>query len=73
MEENKDFANQIKRKSFDFFVCQIYRPLMIQKNQDIEDYDKRKDYEQVLAIADKDMSKLNEFLDELQQMEHAEE
>ena len=53
--EFKDFSTQIKRKSFDFFVCQIYRPLMIQKNQDIEEYDKRKDYEQVLAIADKDM------------------
>ena len=37
---------------------------MILKNQDIEEFDKRKDYNQVLAISDKNFSMIKKFLHE---------
>ena len=50
MEEYPEFYRIIKQKCYTFYQNQIYQPLMKLKNEDIEFFLRRKDYQQVLAI-----------------------
>jgi hypothetical protein len=48
-----DFYKILKQKFFQFYLVEVYRPLINEKNADIEYYEKRKDYNSVLAVEDK--------------------
>ena len=52
MQEFPDYRPSIRSKFFNFYYQQIFKPLTRQKNKDIDNYDRRKDFEQVLVSND---------------------
>lgn len=49
MQEYPVFRSIVKQKSFSFYVSEIQRPMLNFKKKDIDKYDERTDYLQVLA------------------------
>jgi hypothetical protein len=51
MKSFPQFYLEIKNKSLSFYFTKVFRPLLKLKNEDIEFFEQRKDYRQVLAIS----------------------
>ena len=56
------FHKVLKEKMMWHYIEQIYRPLMNMKNKDIFQFEKRKDYLQVLAINDQNFIEMKEVM-----------
>lgn len=52
----------VKQKSLAFHFCKILRPLLQMKNDEIEFFDRRKDYNQILATSQLQTKNIKEAL-----------
>lgn len=60
--EFPQYYRVIKEKVLYHYKQHIYTPLMYQKNKDIMNYEKRKDFQQILAMNDPDSKEINKCL-----------
>jgi len=68
MDENPDFFSILKRKVLYEYITKIRKPILQFKEKDIKHYDKRSDFQQVLALRNYDDNELSNLIsDELEQ------
>ena len=64
MEEFPEFDRIIKQTTLKHYIYKIRMPLMDQKKQDIENYDQRCDYQQVLTLRNYDDREMATLVEE---------
>mmetsp|Transcript_34063 Transcript_34063/g.52344 ORF Transcript_34063/g.52344 Transcript_34063/m.52344 type:complete len:160 (+) Transcript_34063:492-971(+) len=65
MEEYPAFQRMIRQKVFTFYFGQIYQPLMKMKSEDIEFFERRKDYFQVLVLMNNKSDEMRRCMNEI--------
>ena len=59
------FYRVMKEKIVHHYKQQIYTPLMNQKNKDIKNLEKRKDFQQILAMNDPEFKEINKCMESI--------
>jgi hypothetical protein len=60
-----EFHIHMKEKILHHYKSQIYSPLMKLKNKDIFKYQKRKDYQQIMAMNDPQLKEINKCMSDI--------
>ena len=65
LKEFPVFKVYVEHKFFSFYLMQIYQPLKLLRQSDIDFYKRRKDYVQVFALKDCEKFEMLDLLDKI--------